>query len=162
MVKVLFVCLGNICRSPAAEGVFRFLVEKEGLNHKIKVDSAGTSAYHIGEMADFRMRECASRRGYELTSLARRFTSKDFDDYDFIVVMDGHNHRDVLAMARDETDRRKVSRMTYYLEGMVASYVPDPYYKGEEGFGQVLDMIENASLGLLRNVKSKMDGDSVV
>lgn len=156
MVGVLFVCLGNICRSPAAEGVFKDLVKKSNLQNKVRVDSAGTAAYHTGSLPDYRMRECALERGYELTSVARRFEEKDFDRFRFIVVMDQNNYRDIRSLARNPLDREKISLMTTYLENMRATHVPDPYYRGPEGFEQVLDIIENASFGLMAKVKEEV------
>ncbi len=156
MLKVLFVCLGNICRSPAAEGVFKSLVNGRGLSQNIQVDSAGTSSYHQGERADARMREYARNRGYNLESLARGFVQEDFDNYDFIVVMDHHNYRDITARARNDKDRKKISLMTDYLEKRKESYVPDPYYRDAEGFEQVLDIIEDASLGLFNKIEKML------
>ena len=156
VLKVLFVCLGNICRSPAAEGVFKSLVKSRGLSQKIQVDSAGTSSYHEGEPADTRMREHAQKRGYRLESLARGFVQKDFDNYDFIVVMDHHNHRDITAQARNDKERGKVSLMTDYLDRGNNSYVPDPYHQDAEGFERVLDIVENASVGLLNKIEKML------
>ena len=149
----MFVCLGNICRSPAAEGVFKSLVKSRGLSDTILVDSAGTSSYHEGEPADARMREHARKRGYNLGSLARGFVQKDFDDFDFIVVMDHNNYRDVMNQARNDRDGKKVSMMTDFLESGNDSHVPDPYYQNAKGFEQVLDIIENASKGLLGKIE---------
>ena len=158
MVKVLFVCLGNICRSPAAEGIFQSFVESRKMNDNIQVDSAGTSSYHQGEKADERMREHAEKRGYTLLSRSRGFTPKDFDDFDLIIVMDQQNYKDVTALAKDKRDRNKVSFMTDYLQGRNESFVPDPYYQGAEGFEKVLDILENASEGLLRNIEKNLVG----
>ena len=150
--KVLFVCLGNICRSPAAEGVFSAMVKKTDFGNSVYVDSAGTAAYHTGERADSRMISHAAKRGYDLTSIARKFTRDDFEEFDFIVVMDRQNYRDVLSLAENDTHRQKVSIMTDYLEGIDASEVPDPYYQGARGFEYVLDIIENASQNLLKKI----------
>ena len=150
--KVLFVCLGNICRSPAAEGVFSSLVKKANLDNLIYVDSAGTAAYHTGERADSRMISHASKRGYDLNSIARKFIQEDFDKFDFIITMDKQNHRDVLSLTKNDAHRQKVSLMTDYLKGMDASEVPDPYYQGASGFEYVLDIIENASHNLLTKI----------
>lgn len=153
---VLFVCLGNICRSPAAEGVFAALAERAGLGGRVRTDSAGTGSWHAGERADARMREHAKRRGFELPSRARQITQKDFDDFDFIVTMDESVHRDVTAMARDDAQRSRVSRMTDHLTTLSSPDVPDPYYKGPEGFELVLDLVEDASKGLLDKVRGKL------
>ena len=150
--KVLFVCLGNICRSPAAEGVFASLVKKAGLNESIYVDSAGTAAYHTGERADSRMINHAAKRGYNLTSIARKFVQEDFNKFDFIIVMDKQNYQDVIHLAKNDAHRQKVSLMTDHLKGMDAPEVPDPYYQGASGFEYVLDIIENASHNLLKEI----------
>lgn len=149
-LRVLFVCMGNICRSPAAEGVLRALAEKRGLADRVAVGSAGTIGYHEGDLPDARMRAAALRRGYELRSRARRFAREDFSRHDLIVVMDEDNRRDVLALAADEADRAKVRRFTEFCRAHPgADKVPDPYYGGDEGFERVLDLLEDGCAGLL-------------
>lgn len=151
--KVLFVCLGNICRSPAAEGIFKTKVKEQGLSDKITVDSAGTSGYHIEELPDLRMRKHATRRGYTLDSLSRKFTVNDFDNFDLILVMDDNNHRDVMRLAPDLESEKKVYRMMDFSQDFVYDHVPDPYYSGADGFELVLDLLEDSCDGLLNKIK---------
>lgn len=150
-VRVLFVCLGNICRSPAAEGVFQHFVDEAGHGHNILLDSAGTIGYHTGDRADPRMREAAERRGYRLSSIARQITPEDIERYDLIVPMDHDNLIDVTDMAGGE--RPHIRLLGCFLEKGIdndhASPVPDPYFGGRKGFDRVLDMIEQAAPGLL-------------
>jgi len=148
--SVLFVCMGNICRSPTAEGIFRKLVSDAGRDSEFSVDSAGTIGYHAGEKADRRMRAAASGRGYELNSLARRIQSADFDRFDWIVTMDEDNFRDVSGM--DPGSRARVVRMCDYCKVHDVTEVPDPYYGGEEGFQTVIDILEDACGNFLRQV----------
>jgi protein-tyrosine phosphatase len=154
MKQVLFVCLGNICRSPSAEAVFNALIEKNGLEHEISCDSAGTAAYHEGEPADYRMRQFAQKRGYRLTSISRPVNPKlDFDRFDYIGGMDRQNVRDLESIARNESDRKKIFLMTdFCLDGKYDS-VPDPYYGGAAGFELVLDILEDACAGLLKRLQ---------
>jgi protein-tyrosine phosphatase len=156
MARVLFVCLGNICRSPAAEGVFESLVKAEGLEGSIEIDSAGTSSSHVGEKADRRMRNHAIRRGYELTSLSRQFVAADFEKFDFIVVMDDSNYSNVVRLDHSDVYSNKVYKMVDFCEQMSPKEVPDPYYGGEQGFETVLDIVEDASRGLLKVVKKDL------
>ncbi len=151
---VLFVCLGNICRSPTAHGVFRQQVKNRGLSLLIETDSAGTGAYHVGEPPDLRATAEAAKRGYDLTDLrARQATSEDFKYYDYVIAMDAQNlaglreicpvdYSGCLAMMTDFTD-------SYFGE------VPDPYFGGSEGFIYVLDMLESACDGLLDRIESR-------
>lgn len=150
MKSVLFVCMGNICRSPTAEGVFRHLVVEAGREHEFSIDSAGTIGYHSGERADRRMRAAARGRGYELTSLARRIEPVDFDRFDWIVTMDEDNFRDVSDMNPGST--AKVVRMCDYCQVHDLAEVPDPYYGGEQGFHTVIDILEDACGHFLRQV----------
>lgn len=151
--KILFVCLGNICRSPAAEGIFKAMVRAERLDDKIYIDSAGTAGYHTGDLPDSRMRRHASRRGYTLDSMARRFTSNDFDKFDIIVVMDDNNYRDVMRMAPDMDAEKKVHRMVEFSRKYGHDHIPDPYYSGSDGFELVLDLLEDACENLLEKIK---------
>ena len=154
--SVLFVCLGNICRSPSAEAVFRHLVEQAGLTGDFDIDSAGTIAAHSGEKADARMQQHASRRGYKLTSISRKVNPKlDFDRFDYIIAMDDQNKRDLLAMARNANDVSKISKMTDYASHSSYTSVPDPYYGGASGFELVLDLLEDACEGLLHYIKNR-------
>jgi protein-tyrosine phosphatase len=149
VTRVLFVCLGNICRSPSAEGVMRRLVREEGLEDEIEIDSAGTGGWHVGSPPDARATEAAARRGTELGGAARRFDPRrDFDRFDLILAMDAENRRDLLALAPDHEARSKV-RM--FRPGDLD--VPDPYYGGEDGFEEVLDLVEEAARGLLDELR---------
>jgi protein-tyrosine phosphatase len=149
VTRVLFVCLGNICRSPTAEGVMRRLVRERGLEDEIEIDSAGTGGWHVGSPPDARATEAAARRGTELSGAARRFDPRrDFDRFDLILAMDAENHRDLLALAPDDEARSKV-RM--FRAGDLD--VPDPYYGGEDGFEEVLDLVEEAARGLLDELR---------
>jgi protein-tyrosine phosphatase len=152
--KLLFVCLGNICRSPAAEGVMRRLVAQEGLDERIECDSAGTYGGHVGELPDVRMRRAASARGYDLRHRARQIRTEDFDRHDMIVVMDDSNYERVHRLAPTTDAAQKIYRMTEFCRAHPeATHVPDPYYEGAEGFEKVLDLLEDACGGLLERLK---------
>ena len=154
-VSICFVCLGNICRSPTAEGVFAKLVVDAGLREQIAIDSAGTGAWHKGELADKRARQEAARRGVELTSVARQFTRLDFDRHDLIIAMDRTNVADLQALARNEADRTKIKLFRAFDPlSLGDSEVPDPYYGGPEGFARVFDLCTAAGKGLLAHVRS--------
>lgn len=151
--RILFVCAGNICRSPSAEAVFKAKVENEGLYSIFDIDSAGTGPWHVGEPADSRMKRHAKKRGYNLTSIARQFKpEKDFDRFDHIIAMDDENVNHLKRVARNKTDLAKISKMTDYCKAYNYDFVPDPYYGGDEGFELVLDLLEDASDGLLESV----------
>ncbi|MEE4260672.1 MAG: low molecular weight protein-tyrosine-phosphatase [Bacteroidales bacterium] len=153
-IKVLFVCLGNICRSPSAEAIFRGYIEKKDLGDIFEIDSAGTSGYHQGEPADARMRRHASKRGYNLTSLSRKFDpATDFDHFDIIIAMDHDNMHDLRQMARNKEDEEKLFLMTDFSSAFDYSYVPDPYYGGDQGFELVIDLLEDSSIGLFNHLK---------
>ena len=154
MKQVLFVCLGNICRSPSAEAVFNAKIKQYRQLDYISCDSAGTAAYHEGEPADYRMRQFAQKRGYNLTSISRPVNPKiDFDRFDYIVGMDRYNVRDLKAMTRNANDLKKLSLMTDYCTNGNYDSVPDPYYGGAAGFELVLDILEDACDGLIRQIK---------
>lgn len=153
---VLFVCLGNICRSPAAEGCFLHLIAREGLQDRFRVDSAGTGHWHAGQPADRRMREAAARRGILLPSRARQIVRADLDAFDHILTMDDHNHAEVRRLARQATTRAALEPITRYCRRFQLSEVPDPYYGGPEGFEQVLDLLEDACEGLLAHLKPSL------
>ena len=142
--------MGNICRSPTAEGVFRKLVAEAGRDDEFQIDSAGTIGYHSGERADSRMREAAAQRGYRLESLARRITVEDFSRFDLIVTMDEDNFRNVSDM--DSGAGAKIVRMCDYCTVHPESEVPDPYYGGPRGFQKVIDILEDACSNLLSRV----------
>jgi protein-tyrosine phosphatase len=146
--RLLFVCLGNICRSPTAEGVMRGLVREEGLEDRIEIDSAGTGGWHVGAPPDARATEAAARRGIVLEGAARRFDAVDFDRFDLILAMDSENLRDLQAIAPDDDARAKVR----LLRGPGLD-VPDPYYGGEDGFDLVLDQVEEACRALLGEIR---------
>lgn len=150
IIKILFVCLGNICRSPAAEGIMQAKINEAGLNDLFVIDSAGTGGYHIGDLPDNRMRIHARRRGYELTHRARKFSTTDFDDFDLIIPMDGSNEHNLRRLARTIDDERKIVPMATFVDkAMRFDYIPDPYYEGAEGFETVLDLLENGTDNLL-------------
>lgn len=158
--SVLFVCLGNICRSPAAEGVFRDLVRKRGYDSTFNIDSAGTINYHEGNLSDPRMRTAAKRRGVEITSISRPIRPSDFRDFDLILAMDKQNREDILeAFNRwkfreplPEDAHKKVKLMCSYCKKHDESEVPDPYYGGPQGFEKVLDLLEDACESLLDSI----------
>lgn len=153
--RLLFVCLGNICRSPAAEGVFLHLIASEGLEDRFVVDSAGTGGWHVGNPADRRMRAAAERRGIHLPSRARQIELADFTSFDRILTMDDDNLRNVRSLVRELGERPGLARiepMTSHCRVHQVSEVPDPYYGGEQGFEDVLDLLEDACGGLLETL----------
>lgn len=153
-VRVLFVCMGNICRSPTAQGVFERVVEEAGLTDLIEIDSAGTHAYHVGEQPDMRAQEAASKRGYDLCSQrARRVQVEDFVEFDYVLAMDRSNYEDLQALVLPEYEER-LKLFLEFAEEMNERDVPDPYYGGRQGFERVLDLIEAASRGLLAHIQT--------
>ena len=152
-MKILFVCLGNICRSSSAEEVMRTFVKREGLEEQIEVDSAGILNYHQGELPDSRMRMHAYHRGYELTHRSRPVCTEDFLEFDMIIGMDDRNIQDLKDRAPSPEAEKKIHRMTDYCRNKVVDYVPDPYYGGAQGFETVLDILEDACEGLLEEIK---------
>jgi len=159
-VSVLFVCMGNICRSPSAEGVFRHQVEQAGLSDAIRIDSAGTHAYHVGEPPDSRSMAHAAKRGYDLGSQrARQVCGDDFRTFDLILAMD-RNNLNALKLGSDVTYHEKIQLFLDFLppetpKALKLSEVPDPYYGGDAGFEQVLDLVTLASEGLLAYLKTQ-------
>lgn len=151
--KILFVCLGNICRSCTAEEVMRTLLRREQLDKFVEVDSAGLISYHQGEQADPRMRAHASRRGYHITHLSRPVRMTDFTDFDFIIGMDDSNISRLHELAPSIECEAKIHRMTEYCTNLVVDHVPDPYYGGAQGFEQVIDILEDACEGLLQHIR---------
>ncbi len=148
--KILFVCMGNICRSCSAQTIMQSLVDEAGLEHEFHLDSAGILSYHQGEMADSRMRAHASRRGYEITHRSRPVTTQDFMDFDLILGMDDSNIDDLKDRAPSTEAMQKIGRMTDYCRQKTIDHVPDPYYGGAQGFENVLDILEDACAGLLQ------------
>ena len=150
---VLFVCTGNICRSPTAEAIFRKLAGEAGIGEAILADSAGTHGYHIGEPPDPRAQDAAAKRGYDLSGLrARRFEYADFQRFDLVLAMDRDNHSILLHMARPSA-AHKLKLMMSYARRCEEEEVPDPYYGGPQEFERVLDMLEDAAGGLLESLR---------
>ena len=152
--KVLFVCLGNICRSPAAHGIFEHIVRENGMQENIEIDSAGTYSGHRGELPDRRMRNAALYRGYALTHHSRPVSSLDFLDFDLIVAMDDQNYEDLMHLAPSVEATHKIKKMASYLTSHNISYIPDPYYMGTEGFTLVLDLLEEGCMNLYNEIKN--------
>ena len=151
-MRLLFVCLGNICRSPTAEGVMRHLLVEEGLVEAVELDSAGTGDWHVGHAPDHRSAGAAAGRGIELTGAARQVAPADFESFDLILAMDRSNHDDLLALAPHDDARERVRLLREYDPEAVAAgefEVPDPYYGGDDGFEDVLDLVTRACKGLL-------------
>ena len=150
-ISVLFVCMGNICRSPAGEGVFQHYVTNEGYADQFSIDSAGTYAFHVGERADNRMRQAASQRGYQLNSIARKVIDDDIELFDLIVAMDSDNLIDLESLAGGS--KNHIRLLGSFINGSTGNHdalsVPDPYYGGAAGFEEVLDMIESACPSML-------------
>jgi protein-tyrosine phosphatase len=154
MVRVLFVCMGNICRSPTAEGVFRHKVEQEKLENQISIDSAGTHAYHVGSQPDTRAQQAASKRNIDLSSQrARRVTADDFTNFDFVIAMDESNKDDLLSICPSGFEKRVHLFLDF--ADCKESEVPDPYYGQGRGFEIVLNLVEEASSGLLTHIREK-------
>ncbi len=149
--RILFVCLGNICRSPAADGIMQQLIERANLSNLYEVDSAGTYAGHRGELPDPRMRRAAAPRGYQLTHRSRPVREEDFDLFDMILAMDDNNYEALHRLAPSREAACKIFRMVEFTrtEFPDRHYVPDPYYEGHEGFELVLDMLEQGCKNLL-------------
>lgn len=154
--KILFVCLGNICRSAAANGIMEDMVKQAGLQKLISVDSAGTYGGHRGELPDARMRAAAANRGYRLTHRSRKIEEEDFYRFDMIIVMDDMNYENVTRLAPERKYLEKVYRFVEFCSQHPQwSYVPDPYYEGREGFELVLDLLEDGCANILKQVQNK-------
>ena len=155
--RVLFVCMGNSCRSPTAHGVFETMVQQAGLADRVRVDSAGTHSYHVGAPPDGRSQEHALKRGYDLSGQsARQLTRQDFADFDLVLVMDWDN----LALAQESCppeQQRKLRRLAEFFQHHDSPVVPDPYQGGARGFEQVLDLVEDGCAGLLRHVQQQLE-----
>ncbi|BAY90688.1 MULTISPECIES: low molecular weight protein-tyrosine-phosphatase [unclassified Tolypothrix] len=154
--KLLFVCLGNICRSPSAENIMTHLIEQADLSDEIICDSAGTSSYHIGSPPDRRMSAAAAKKlGIKLRGHARQFQKTDFQDFDLILAMDRENYDNILALAATPQDRDRVHLICDFCSHYTLKEVPDPYYGGSDGFEQVIDLLVDACEGLLKYVLSQ-------
>jgi len=157
VVRLLFVCMGNICRSPTAEGVMRSLLREQGLEEEIEIDSAGTGGWHAGDPPDARATEAARRRGVTLEGAARQVRASDFEEYDLILAADRENLADLHAIAPGAEARAKVRLLREFdpaSDGAPDLDVPDPYYGGPDGFEDVLDLVEAACRGLLAEVRA--------
>jgi protein-tyrosine phosphatase len=156
-IKVIFVCMGNICRSPTAQGVFERLVEQAGLTGRIHIDSAGTHAYHVGEKPDKRATQAAAGRGIDLTGQrARRFEAADFERFDYVLAMDSSNVDDLMVVC-PEHHQDKVRLFLDFAAELSQSEVPDPYYGGPQGFERVLDLVEEGARALLVDIQRRLD-----
>jgi len=152
-MRILFVCLGNICRSPAAEGIFKFLLDENGLSKQFSCDSAGTSGYNSGDGAYPKMKSVAGKRGYRLDSIARRINPEiDFDQFDLVIGMDDQNVRDLNRMAPNGKLKEKIRKMTDYCTNNRYTSVPDPYYGETRDYELVIDILEDACEGLLKEI----------
>jgi len=153
-MRVLFVCLGNICRSPTAEGVLRGKLEQAGLADRVEVDSAGTAGWHIGKAPDPRTCQAAAKRGYDLSALrARQVSAEDFQRFDLVLAMDNSNLRDLKALHAGRGSAPDLFLRRY---GLATEEVPDPYYGGEDGFETVLDLVEQACDGLIAEIRERL------
>lgn len=150
--RVLFVCLGNICRSPAAQGIFESVVAARGASDRFEADSAGIYSGHQGQLPDRRMRSAAAERGYDLVHRARPVSSMDFLDFDLVIAMDDENYEDLMHLAPSVEATHKIKRMASYLTTHSISYIPDPYYMGRDGFELVLDLLEEACTNLYLSI----------
>jgi protein-tyrosine phosphatase len=154
-VSVLFICMGNICRSPTAQGVFRGLVQEAGLADLIQIDSAGTHAYHLDKAPDPRAQETARRRGLDLSDLRARLAEpEDFDRFDYVVAMDQDNFHSLLELCTREQES-KIHLLMDFAPELRVREVPDPYYGADRGFEQVFDMVEAAAAGLLEYIRRR-------
>jgi protein-tyrosine phosphatase len=155
-VRICFVCLGNICRSPTAHGVMEHLVAEAGLSAAVTIESAGTGAYHVGELPDPRTRAAAKRRGFALTSRAQQFTAADLDRFDLVIAMDRSNLRNLKELADGRTTPAIHLLRSFDPTAPASADVPDPWYGGDAGFEEVLDQCERACAGLLAHVRERL------
>ena len=156
-VKVLFVCLGNICRSPAADGIMQAIVAEHGDEARWVIDSAGTGGYHVGDLPDSRMRIHARRRGLELNHICRKVRNADFDDFDLIIPMDANNESNLRRLASSLEHETKIVPMAKFVDMTLRyDYIPDPYYEGAEGFELVLDLLQNGCANLYDAINSQL------
>ncbi len=153
--RVLFICMGNICRSPAAEIVFRKMVEEAGLAAAIHIDSAGTIGYHAGKGPDPRMAATLKARGYAIAGRSRQVCPDDLDDFDLLLAADGENLADLRHLDRSGARHGKIRLLVEYCREKEASHVPDPYYGGQRGFDEVVELVEDACAGLLAELRPR-------
>ncbi len=154
-VSILFVCMGNICRSPTAEGVFRKLLVDEAPELDVEIDSAGTHAYHTGEQPDLRAQHAAMQRGFDLSAIrARKVKNSDFERFDFVLAMDSGNY-ELLNARCPSAESHRLRMFLEFAPGLRRRDVPDPYYGGSNGFEQVLDIVEQAARGLLDHIRNR-------
>lgn len=152
--RLLFICLGNICRSPAADGVMHQLVKAASIDSEFEIDSAGMGDWHVGQLPDSRMRACGARHGYKFDHRARQFSRSDFQHFDLLIVMDNGNYRGVSSMAHNDADRSKIVMLADYLRHHPGqTVIPDPYYGGTADFEFALELIEDACQGLLEEIR---------
>ena len=157
-IKVLMVCMGNICRSPLAHGIFKQMVEKAGLADQIEVDSSGTHSWHVGSSPDPRSQEVAMRHDLDRSyQQARKVTSEDMDEFDYILAMDNDNLGILQALAKSDESRNKISLFLDFAKDVDLSEVPDPYYGGSGGFDHVYELVEAASDGLLQSINQRLN-----
>ena len=154
--KICFVCLGNICRSPTAEGIFQHLVNQRGLQSYFYIDSAGTSAYHIGEPANSKSQWVANQQGVKLHSKARRFEPADLEEFDLILAMDSENYSNIIRLDKNGSDAEKIKMMRDFEPKPDSRDVPDPYYGGMDGFQNVFDVIMRSCEGLLDEIEERI------
>jgi protein-tyrosine phosphatase len=154
--RLLFVCLGNICRSPSAENIMNHLIHQRKLQDRIQCDSAGTSSYHVGAKPDSRMQSAALKQGIKLVGRSRQFSPGDFEQFDLILAMDQSNYRDILALDPQQKYRDRVKLMTDYASNHPDREVPDPYYGGPSGFDYVIDLLLDACTGLLDHIEQEL------
>jgi len=152
-VTILFVCFGNICRSPAAEAIMNKLIEKEGLSDSIVCDSAGTSQHHTGRPADPTMTKHAREKGYNITSISRAFETGDFNRFDWIITMDNLNYKDIVSLAKTKKEKEKILKMTDFCHIKTCDFIPDPYCREKESFMNVISLLEDSCSHLLDKIK---------